>query len=70
MQSPCKDCENRHPNCHSECDAYQSYYRANREENAKRYRENQAVSTIIDQKSKLYHKRQKQKWKWGVGNHE
>ena len=23
--SPCKACENRHPNCHSECDNYKSW---------------------------------------------
>ena len=23
--SPCKECENRHPNCHSECKAYLAY---------------------------------------------
>ena len=24
-ESPCKDCEFRHMNCHSECEAYQQY---------------------------------------------
>lgn len=52
MQAPCKDCENRHPNCHSECEAYQAFWRANREANEKRLMENTAASIIIRQKEK------------------
>jgi len=25
LVSPCKDCQNRHPHCHSECDPYKAY---------------------------------------------
>ena len=26
MKVPCKDCENRHTGCHSECALYQAYH--------------------------------------------
>lgn len=25
MLAPCKDCKNRHPKCHSECDKYAAF---------------------------------------------
>ena len=25
LQAPCKDCENRHPHCHGECELYKKY---------------------------------------------
>lgn len=62
MKAPCKDCPDRHPNCHSECEAYQAFWRANREENEKRLRENEAISIMIRQKhkKKVYWQRLKQ----------
>lgn len=27
MKGPCKDCKDRHPNCHSDCDAYINWKR-------------------------------------------
>lgn len=25
MKAPCKDCEKRHPSCHSHCEAYKAF---------------------------------------------
>lgn len=30
-KAPCLNCENRHPGCHSECEDYIAYQKANRE---------------------------------------
>lgn len=29
MKAPCKDCENRHPNCHAHCGEYQAFHAEN-----------------------------------------
>lgn len=65
MQAPCKNCENRHPNCHSKCDPYQAYVQENRKRNEKRLIETQVVNTIIDHKTKMYFRRQRQKLRGG-----
>lgn len=71
MKAPCKDCEKRHPNCHSECEAYQAFWRANREENEKRLIENQAASIRIRQKEKkrMYWERLKKRRHRGGENY-
>lgn len=71
MQAPCKDCEKRHPNCHSEREAYQAFWRANREENEKRLIENTAASIRIRQKEKkrMYWERLKQRRHRGGENY-
>ena len=63
MKVPCykdgKDCEKRHPNCHSECPEYQAFWKANREENDKRLLEHTVTSIRLRQKEKLYWERRK-----------
>lgn len=67
MQVPCyvngKDCEKRHPNCHSECPDYQAFWKAKREENARQLRESEIAALRIAQKKKkkIYWQRMKQK---------
>lgn len=74
MKVPCykngKDCEKRHPNCHSECGEYQKFWKANREENEKRLIENTATSIMIRQKTKIFYQRQRQKRKGGSKDNE
>ena len=65
MKAPCKDCEKRHPNCHSECEAYQAFWKANREENEKRLMENEALAVIRNKREKEYFKSLKTKKKGG-----
>lgn len=36
MKAPCKDCPNRHPNCHSECEDYIAYDKDNKRKCAER----------------------------------
>lgn len=40
MNSPCKDCEERHQGCHSHCDEYQAYHA----ENMRRIEENRRIN--------------------------
>ena len=42
MQSPCKDCEDRHLGCLSHCEAYQAYHA----ENMRRIEENRRRNEI------------------------
>lgn len=69
MKAPCykngKDCEKRHPNCHSECGEYQKFWKANREENEKRLIENNALAVIRSKREKEYFKKLKSKMKGG-----
>lgn len=37
--SPCKDCEKRHPHCHSECEEYAAYREDRDKVNAERQKE-------------------------------
>lgn len=43
MQSPCKDCEDRHRNCHSDCNEYKAYQAENLRRNEKIRREKLVV---------------------------
>lgn len=43
MQSPCYNCERRHPNCHSECKEYAEFARERAEFNAKRHTEHELL---------------------------
>lgn len=44
MDSPCKDCENRHHNCHSQCEDYKAY----RDKIDKAFAEKRAAATVRD----------------------
>ncbi len=38
MKAPCKDCENRHPSCHSHCEEYKAFRaEIDREREERRY---------------------------------
>ena len=40
VENPCtRDCPNRHPHCHSDCEPYLAYYAWRREENEKSLRD-------------------------------
>lgn len=41
MNSPCKDCKERHLGCHSRCEAYQSYRAANIKRNEENHLRNE-----------------------------
>ena len=38
MNAPCKDCEERHHNCHAHCEAYREYNDENVQRNAEKRR--------------------------------
>lgn len=65
MKAPCKDCEKRHPNCHSECEEYQAFWRAKRVENEKRLIEHTVTSIMLHQKKKLFYQKQRHKRRGG-----
>lgn len=65
MKAPCKDCEKRHPNCHSECEAYQAYDRENKARQQRRLIENDALAVIRSRREKDYFKSLKNKMKGG-----
>ena len=56
MSAPCKNCENRHPYCHSTCEAYQAYDRENKERNNKRVLEHSSIHASHDRREKAYFK--------------
>lgn len=37
IEAPCKDCDERHPHCHGECEKYKEYKRVS-EKNKEEYR--------------------------------
>ena len=43
MNSPCKDCEDRHRNCHAHCDEYKAYHADNVRRNEERRRDQEVV---------------------------
>jgi hypothetical protein len=49
MQSPCKDCHDRHRNCHSRCEEYQAYH----DENVRRNAENRNAHLIVEYKKSV-----------------
>ena len=56
MNAPCRNCDNRHPNCHSGCEAYQAYDRENKARSGKKVIENLALATYHDRREKAYFK--------------
>lgn len=48
MNSPCKDCEERHHNCHAHCDEYKAYHADNTRRNAENRRRNEVRHYQID----------------------
>lgn len=54
--APCKECEVRHPHCHSECEAYNEYkksYKAYKElRDAAKRLENEVNSLLMDSREK------------------
>ena len=55
--APCKDCTERHPGCHSECEKYKEYSRE-RTEMCKR------KSMDLEADIPMANMRIKQHWKW------
>ena len=41
MNSPCKDCEERHHNCHAHCAEYKAYHAENTRRNEENHRRNE-----------------------------
>lgn len=53
MAAPCKDCPNRHPECHGQCEAYQAY-RAQRDAAlAERQRESMVTDYIVKNEQRI-----------------
>ena len=48
MTAPCKDCADRHPLCHGECERYRAFDAQNQERRAKRHME-QIVNDAMSQ---------------------
>lgn len=51
--SPCKDCQNRHLNCHSECDTYLAFAGAKRQQGEKRLADARMDDIIADTQKRL-----------------
>lgn len=52
LKAPCKDCEKRHTNCHSNCKEYKKYREELDAQNAKRRFENLTSPIYIQFKKK------------------
>lgn len=52
MNAPCKDCPDRHPNCHSHCEAYQEYDAFNKAKNEQRILKNIGIYEMSHRKAK------------------
>lgn len=63
MQSPCYNCERRHPNCHSECEEYAEFARERAEINAKKHEESRLLydNEIVKGRSKAWKRKLKKK---------
>ena len=63
MKAPCKDCELRHPGCHSKCEDYQAFRKANEEMHERVYQEKRLMTDneISRRKARLYYNRLKRK---------
>ncbi len=48
VPSPCKDCPDRHVNCHSSCEAYAEYQQKHKAEKERLYKEH-ALDKAINQ---------------------
>lgn len=57
MKAPCKDCPDRHPNCHSQCEAYQEYAAFNRAKNEQRVKENIGIYEMRNRKAKAHYRK-------------
>lgn len=55
IKPPCKDCQERHPHCHSECEAYLAYD-ADRQRIRKEKKVNSDMSWVL-------HRKGGRKWK-------
>ena len=63
MKAPCKDCELRHPGCHSKCEEYQTFRKAN-EEMLEKVRNEKRLMTdneIARRRARIYYNRLKRK---------
>ena len=54
MNAPCKDCPERHENCHKSCEKYKAFRALREELNAKQYREMDTVSCIFESVKRLH----------------
>lgn len=63
MQSPCYNCERRHPNCHSECKEYAEFARQRAEINAKKHEESRLLydNEIVKGRSRAWKRKLKKK---------
>lgn len=57
MKAPCKDCERRHPGCHSKCEEYQTFRKANEEMHERVYQEKRLMTDneISRRKTRIYY---------------
>lgn len=55
MSAPCKDCEERHHNCHAHCEEYKAY----NAENTKRCAENRRINNLKEYQRDRYARYQK-----------
>lgn len=63
MKAPCKDCEKRYPGCHSKCEEYQAFHKANEEMHERVHQEKQLMidNEISRRKARLYYNKLKRK---------
>lgn len=50
-EAPCKDCHERHPHCHGECEIYKKYQQ-DKEEDKENYRKSLIYESYISRKMK------------------
>ncbi len=60
LQSPCKDCAERHDLCHSECERYQQYS-ANRKELSKWQRDLSKADSMDATRGERIHRKMRRK---------
>lgn len=57
MRNPCKECEDRHHNCHSHCDEYKAFSAERNRINTARYQANMLDHELSKSKVKNYCKK-------------
>lgn len=53
MKNPCKNCEDRHHNCHAHCEEYQEFAAERNQINQRRYMYNQITCDNEAEKHKI-----------------
>lgn len=57
MKAPCKNCPDRHPNCHSHCEDYQAYAAHNRAKNEQKVLRNTGIYETRHKRAKAYYRK-------------